>query len=94
MDVPLIELVRRIAELPDDGTIFAVRPWTLSSAAAVVTSDPAMSDFDYLLEVGLAREAIEIWSAWRGGRLPTDEEGCEAVIHYAKHDAYLPVGEP
>jgi hypothetical protein len=31
------------------------------------------SGYHYLLEVFLAREAIEVWSAWRGGTTPTPE---------------------
>lgn len=45
---------------------------------------------DYFLEVYITKEVIETWSAWRGGLDPTTSEACEAVIHYATHDAYLP----
>jgi hypothetical protein len=45
----------------------------------------------YLLEVDLAKEAIRVWSEWRNGAAPTSEEQVAAVVHYAAHDAYLPV---
>jgi hypothetical protein len=45
----------------------------------------------YLLEVALAQEVLEVWSAWRNGKVPTFAESVEAVVHYAEHDAYLPV---
>jgi hypothetical protein len=44
----------------------------------------------YLLEVSLAREVLEVWTAWRDGRRPTISEACEAIIYYASNDAYLP----
>lgn len=45
----------------------------------------------YLLEVDLAKEAIRVWSQWRNGATPTSEDRVAAVVHYAIHDAYLPV---
>ena len=45
----------------------------------------------YLLEVRLAREAVEVWLAWRPGRTPSLEDKLEAVTFYAEHDAWLPV---
>jgi hypothetical protein len=69
-------------------------------------SSPAIVDYDdegmppataqgmrYLLEVSLAREAIAVWSAWRGGREPTLEEKLAAIVYYAENDAYLPLEE-
>ena len=46
----------------------------------------------YLLEVQLAREAIEVWRAWRPGQTPSLENKLRAVTFYAEHDAWLPVG--
>jgi hypothetical protein len=37
------------------------------------------------------KEVLQVWTRWRDGRTPTDDEACEAVVHYAEHDAYLPV---
>lgn len=45
----------------------------------------------YLLEVFLAKEVLGVWSQWRNGCIPSSDERCEAVIHYAKNDAYKPV---
>ncbi|MEO3781404.1 hypothetical protein ABGB16_32380 [Micromonospora sp. B11E3] len=45
----------------------------------------------YLLELFIVRDVLETWSAWRGGRMPTVQEACQAIVHYAFHDAYLPV---
>ena len=52
---------------------------------------PQDGSLSEVLMVQLAREAIEVWSEWRGGRAPTRQDKFEAVIHYSLHDAYLPV---
>ena len=45
----------------------------------------------YLLSIGDIRDVLETWSKWRDGCVPNDEERCEAVAFYAKHDGYLPI---
>jgi hypothetical protein len=45
----------------------------------------------YVLEVELAKEAIEVWRQWRDGAEPSAAQRCAAVIHYAVNDAYLEV---
>lgn len=52
---------------------------------------PLDSSLTEVLMVSLAKEAIEVWSSWRGGRVPTAVEKFDAVMFYARHDAYLPV---
>jgi len=75
-------------------TIYAKRPWTPTTDAAARRGDDlhegksAESGHDYLLEVNLALEAIEVWSAWRAGAIPTVEEATSAVIYYGENDAY------
>jgi hypothetical protein len=85
--------------LDDDDTIYAAQEpeWTATSRA-VVARNPAdgsvprgADGFRYLLEVYLAREVIDVWREWRGGRKPTVGQMCDAVIFYASRDAYLPV---
>ena len=44
----------------------------------------------YFLEVEIAREAIDVWRNWRGGRVPSLDEKLEAVTYYAENDALLP----
>lgn len=78
-------------------TIYARRPWTFSSDALVLRGEDlpdgvtTESGHDYLLEVDLAVEAIEVWSAWRDGAAAAPEEATLAVIYYAEHDAYQPL---
>ena len=72
----------------------ASRPLSAGSpglAAARIGPDGGGRRLSYLLEVDLAREAIEVWSEWRNGRVPTRDERVAAVAFYADNDAYLPV---
>jgi hypothetical protein len=43
----------------------------------------------YVLEVGLAKQAIQVWRQWRNGAEPSATQRCATVIHYAVNDAYL-----
>ncbi len=94
----LAELLEELDSLTDDLTIYAAKApaW---SAAAPATACLEFGDAEapgeahgmsYLLEVPLAKEAVQVWSEWRGGREPTVEDKCEAVIYYAENDTYLP----
>jgi hypothetical protein len=74
-----------------------MRPWLPSAEAVVLRGDAVpegvitSSGHRYLLEVDLAIEAVEVWSEWRAGAIPTPEEATNAVIYYGEHDAYQPV---
>jgi hypothetical protein len=50
--------------------------------------DPSLSE---VLSVGQAREAIEVWSAWRGGLTPSPEDRFRTVMFYSQHNAFLPL---
>jgi hypothetical protein len=50
----------------------------------------APGGWTYVLELWVAREVLEVWSAWRGGRVPSLAEACAAVVYYVENDAYLP----
>jgi hypothetical protein len=98
----LLQVISRLDDIPaGDGyspgpIIYARRPWTLSSEALVLGAGTrpdgvtTASGHDYLLEVNLALEVIDVWRAWRHGATPTPEEATLAVIHYGEHDAYEP----
>lgn len=87
----LRDAVARLAELPDDAVLHAGRPWATTSPVEVVLEPAERPALPYLLEVDLAREAVLVWTQWRGGATPSVEQACQAVLHYAEHDAYLPV---
>jgi hypothetical protein len=100
----LLDVVAHLNDIPIGNrfegpgpTIFARRPWAPESDALVLrdeASDGMASTAPghaYLLEVDLAQEVVEVWSAWRDGATPTAQEATLAIIYYAEHDAYQPV---
>ena len=50
--------------------------------------DPNLSE---VLMVGLAKEAIRVWSSWRCQPRPDPMDKFAAVIYYSRHDAFLPL---
>ena len=95
--------MERLHEL-DDGdpyevepAVYARTPWTPDSEAVLLREDWLDSrerpGFRRVFDPALAREVLEVWSAWRQGRVPSPDEAAEAVIHYAKNDAYQPVSD-
>jgi hypothetical protein len=87
----LLDVVADLPTAPPDAVVVAVSPWSMESEAYVVAGESdAPAGATYMLEVSLAVEAIEIWSQWRNGRVPTPQDACEAVLYYASKDAYQP----
>lgn len=92
----LRDVVARLHEFADDETIYAES--ASPTARAVVAAEPrdgslppSAAGLAYLLEVDEAREAIEVWRAWRPGSAPTLDDTVAAVTYYAVNDAWLPV---
>jgi len=50
--------------------------------------DPSLTE---VLSVGQAREAIEVWSAWRDGLTPSPEDRFRAVMFFSQHGAFFPL---
>jgi hypothetical protein len=50
--------------------------------------DPSLSQ---VVSVEQAREAIRVWSAWRGGVTPSPEERFRAVMFFSQNGAFLPL---
>jgi hypothetical protein len=84
-------------------TIYAVRiggEWQPFSPAIVVETpmdrdaddeEPERPDgTEYLLEVSLAQEAVKHYRKYGPSPLPSIEDLCRAVIHYAVEDCYGP----
>lgn len=105
MKATLIEVIDRLDEVDDSDRfdsqqLFAEGgPDATSMVRAVVCRGgevdskecPEDDSLSYVLTVWQAKEAIEVWSEWRGGRQPTPEEKLAAVMHYSRFDAWLPV---
>lgn len=93
----LATLLSSIESYDIDGVVYAEQSWSPLSAAVCVLEPTgvrsAAPTLEYLLEVELVLDVRAVWSAWRRGKIPTDLELTEAVIHHARFDAHLPVDD-
>jgi hypothetical protein len=89
---PLGDVLEEIDHLDRKATIYVKNGIVDDSTESVVLAEgeEPPPGFKYLLEVYIAKEAIEVWSKWRDGKRPSRAERSAAVAHYASHDAYLP----
>jgi hypothetical protein len=94
--VTLRDVIARLDEFADDGTIYAES--ATATARAVVAAEPgdasvppAAAGLNYVLEIATAREAIDVWRTWRPGHIPTLDDKVAAVTYYAGNDAWLPI---
>ena len=92
----LADIARDLAELPRKAIIYVPRDALVvgsgTPALLVLAGEEPPAGWRYLLEVLIAREVLEVWSDWRDGRIPSVEEACDAIVHYADNDAYQPEG--
>jgi hypothetical protein len=44
-----------------------------------------------VVSVEQARDAIAVWSAWRGGITPTPAERFNTVMFFSRHGAFIPL---
>ena len=98
--ITLREVVAALQRTDEELTVYAAGgPDASPSSSAVVALDPdeggvpieaATAGLSYVLDVAQALRVLDVWSDWRDGREPTVDEQCEAILYYAKHDAYLP----
>ena len=91
----LIEVIQNLDEFDADQAIYVTA--TSADADAVVdyeaddgNAPPSAKGMRYFLEVSIARDSIRVWSQWRDGRQPTADERMQAVLYYAKNDAFMP----
>jgi hypothetical protein len=92
----LAEIVDQLDLLDSDAVIFAEQPWRGETRAMVVAVDDdepvaEQQGLIYLLELDLAREVLEVWSAWRNDRQPSLDDAVAAIVYYAQRDAFMPV---
>ncbi|MGW2306996.1 hypothetical protein [Actinomadura luteofluorescens] len=90
----LKDAVRDLSSLPRQAVIYVPQSELAvgesTSISLLLPDDERPSGWRYLLEVLIAREVLEVWSAWRGNRIPTTREASEAIVYYAENDAYQP----
>ena len=90
----LQDALDQIGQLSDDDVIFARKPWTPESEAAIgvfdavfrVPSEIAERGLEYFLEASVANEALNDFTF--RDRKPTPNEQRALLIYYAENDAY------
>jgi hypothetical protein len=90
----LRDVVKELDHLDDDAVIYTDGASPAARAEVVTDSSIAAakaSGLRYFLEVALAKDAVAVWSDWRGAAEPTTDDKLTAIAYYATHDAYLPV---
>jgi len=90
----LRDVVGRLDDLDEDAVIYTDGASPAANAVVLRESHAAeakAAGLRYFLEVALARDAIDVWRAWRSGCEPTTDDKLMAVSYYAVNDAYLPL---
>ena len=88
----LAEIVDSLETLNEDHCIFARKPWSTDTLATVgpltddfrVPAEMGHEGFEYLLEVDIAKDVLEVF----GARRPTLQERRNLILYYAENDAY------
>ena len=93
--IPLGRIIDEIGEFNDELIVYAPTGVQVSPETPVYLVDEENEEppagTEYVLGLSLIKNVLKVWSAWRNGAVPTIPQACEAVLHYAKYDAYLPV---
>ena len=101
----LFELIQRLDEFEDSGRSRPLVIYAHNGADAGRNSpalvcprsegggpkcplEPSLSE---VLSVEQAREAIRVWSAWRGGLTPSTLDRFNAVMFFSRHGAFFPL---
>ena len=88
------DVVVALNELDEEAVIYSDGASPAAQAVVLPAGDAAKAKaagLRYFLEVALARDAVDVWSAWRDGSEPTVDDKLMAIAYYATHDAYLPL---
>ena len=93
-NMTLLEIIRDLESLDNEGIICARKPWTENSEAIVIVEPqarrlPAEAErlgMDYFLDVFIVREFLEDWTANLDAE-PTLQQKWARVIKYAITDA-------
>lgn len=94
-------ILERLEEFAEEDAIHVSResPITMETDVTVSSFDDegtpvvALESMTCLLEIGIARDVLRVWSEWRAGRQPNTDEKVAAIVYDAQSDAVLPVEE-
>ena len=90
----LLESVRDLDSLDEEGTIYAAEPWTADSRVIIArqpeigghSAEAQKLGLEYFLEVYIAREFLEGWEKYLDAEA-TLQQRCARLIEYAINDA-------
>jgi len=90
----LKDAVRDLKLLDQEGTIFAIEPWTENSFVVIervpetglARTEAMKRGFKYFLEVWIAEEFLQGWKENLGAE-PSLKQQCDRLIQYAIRDA-------
>jgi hypothetical protein len=101
----LFELIRRLDEFEDSDRFHPLVIYAQGGADAARDS-PALvcprseggsrtcsldASLSEVVSVEQAREAIAVWSAWRGGVTPSPAERFNTVMFFSRHGTFIPL---
>lgn len=97
----LRNILRSLHDYPEHLVIYAspTPRWSAASPVRVIAEPadgslpPDAAGLTYLMAVYQAQRVIDIWRECRPGLEPSDDDLCDAVVYYARHDAHLPALE-
>ena len=96
--VPLERVISGIEGFDEELAVYAPAGIPVTPETPVYLVDEEIAEppggMEYVLEISLIKNVIKVWSAWRDGAVPSISQACDAVLHYAERDAYLPASGP
>ncbi|RFZ90742.1 hypothetical protein D0C36_17430 [Mucilaginibacter conchicola] len=93
----LIEVIKKATLLDKEIVLYVKTDWSPQSDTEGYLFDPEeivpleLNGVPYFLEIDTVIEVIETWNNWTDGNKSDLDNIVEAVIYYAKYDAYKPV---
>jgi hypothetical protein len=101
----LFELIQRLDEFEDSDRLHPLVIYAQNGADSGRTSPalvcprsedgsptcPLDASLSEVLSVDQARDAIAVWSAWRGGLTPSPGDRFSTVMFFSQHGAYFPL---
>ncbi len=87
----LRKVVGALDELDEEAVIYT--DGTSPAARAVArhegeAAEAKAAGLRYVLEVASAKDAVDVWSAWRDGSEPTVDDKLMAISHYARRRTF------
>jgi len=97
----LINLLENIEKIDENSSIYMKSTEKIREDADVIiipidlvpNSGKTLVGLQYLLEVYILKEVLDVWKNWRNGKEPTIRDKLNAIEYFVEHDAYLPPEE-